>query len=45
MNNWAAPLTVAIFSTVLAVLVQEPGAALVGYAVAAMGYGLNKGGK
>lgn len=42
MNNWAAPLTVAIVSTVGAFLVQEPGAAIIGYCVAAMGYGINK---
>jgi hypothetical protein len=44
MNNWKAPIAVAIVTTVAAVLVQEPGAALLGYALAGIGYYLNKEG-
>jgi ABC-type thiamin/hydroxymethylpyrimidine transport system permease subunit len=42
MNNWSAPLLVAVLSTVGAVIVQEPGVALLGYVVACLGYSINK---
>lgn len=42
MNTWTAPLIVAIVGTIAAVLVGEPAAALFAYALAILGYAINR---
>lgn len=44
MNTWAAPLAVFAIGLLGAILVGEPGAALLTTAIAAIGYNLNKAG-
>ena len=44
MNTWTAPLLVAVMSIVLAAVISEPFAAVMGIVVAALGYSLNKAG-
>lgn len=44
MKHWEAPLIVAIIGTIAAVLVGEPAAALFAFALAILGYAINRKG-
>jgi hypothetical protein len=44
MNNWQAPLIVAILGTVLAIAAAEPAAGLIAWGIAILGYAINKAG-
>jgi len=44
MNNWTAPLIVAILSIIAGLSVGEPAAALIGIGIAYLGYKINKAG-
>jgi hypothetical protein len=44
MKHWEAPLIVAIIGTIAAILVGEPAAALFAFALAILGYAINRKG-
>jgi len=44
MNNWTAPLLVAIIGTIMAIAVHEPAAGLLAWGIAILGYAINKAG-
>jgi hypothetical protein len=44
MNNWTAPLIVAICGTALAIIAGEPAAGLLAWGIAILGYAINKAG-